>query len=98
MRRTILGLAFLASTLVGCGGGAGYYYASTPPPPLRREVVGVAPGPGYVWINGYWGWRGNSYTWVQGYYARPPRRGARWEEPRWEHDRGRYRFRQGHWR
>ena len=98
MRRTILGLTFLATSLIGCGGGYGYYYANTPPPPLRAEVVGVAPGPGYVWINGYWGWRGNAYTWVHGYYARPPHRGARWVEPHWDRDRGRYRFREGHWR
>jgi hypothetical protein len=24
-----------------------------PPPPVRVGVVGVAPGPGYVWIGGY---------------------------------------------
>ncbi len=91
MRRTILGLALLATSLVGCGGGYGYYYANS-------EVIGVAPGPGYVWINGYWAWRGNSYTWVPGYYARPPRRGAVWVAPRWEHQGGRYRFHEGHWR
>ena len=23
-------------------------------------------GPGYVWVNGYWGWRGNAHVWVAG--------------------------------
>lgn len=27
-----------------------------PPPPVRVGVVGVAPGPGYVWIAGYKRW------------------------------------------
>jgi hypothetical protein len=98
MRRSILGLALVATSLVGCGGGYGYYYAGTPPPPLRAEVIGVAPGPGYVWINGYWGSRGGRYAWVPGYYARPPHRGAHWEEPRWERHGDRYRFHEGRWR
>jgi WXXGXW repeat (2 copies) len=97
MRRSILALTFSAFSLIGCAGGYGYY-ASTPPPPIRAEVVGVAPGPGYVWINGYWGWRGRSYAWVPGYYTRPPRARARWVEPRWERDHNRYRFHEGRWR
>jgi hypothetical protein len=98
MKKSMLALAFATVALIGCGGGGGYYYASTPPPPLRYESIGVAPGPGYVWLNGYWGWRGNRYVWVPGYYARPPRHRAVWVEPRWERYNGRYRFREGHWR
>ncbi|MBZ5602987.1 MAG: YXWGXW repeat-containing protein [Acidobacteriia bacterium] len=98
MRRSILALALAGFSLAACGGGYGYYYANTPPPPMRGEVVGVAPGPGYVWVNGYWGWRGNAYSWVPGYYARPPHAHAVWVSPRWDRDRGRYRFREGHWR
>ena len=33
------------------------------PPALRAEVV-PAPRPGYVWINGYWEWRGGKHEWV----------------------------------
>ena len=99
MRRSILALSFAVTSLVGCGGGGyAYYYASAPPPPLRAEVVGVAPGPGYVWINGYWGSRGGRYEWVGGRYVRPPHRGARWEEPRWERRGDRYHFHDGRWR
>lgn len=98
MKRRMMVLPLAALMIVGCSGGAGYYYASAPPPPIRAEVIGVAPGPGYIWINGYWGWRGSRYVWVPGYYARPPHPHAVWVAPRWEHDRGRYRFREGHWR
>lgn len=97
MKRSLLALAFAAVTLVGCGGG-GYYYATSEPPPLRAEYVGVAPGPGYVWINGYWGWRGNNYYWVPGRYERPPHRGSYWVAPHWERHGNHYVMRQGHWR
>ena len=98
MKRSILAVMIAGLSLAACGEGTGYYYANTPPPPLRREVVGVAPGPGYVWINGYWGSRGNGYAWVPGYYSRPPRAHAVWVAPRWDRDHGRYHFREGHWR
>lgn len=100
MRRSLwLGLALGTLMLAGCAGGVGYgYYATTAPPPLRAEVYGVAPGPGYVWINGYWGRGGTGYAWVPGRWERPPHRGEHWEQPRWEHHGGRYQLHEGHWR
>src|SRR4051794_40905129 len=85
-------------TLAGCAGVGVSYYSRTPPPPLRVETYGVAPGPGYVWTNGYWGWQRNNYVWVPGRWTRPPRARAVWVEPRWESRSGRYYFRPGHWR
>jgi hypothetical protein len=97
MKRTwLLAPVFAAFTMAACGGAV--YYASAPPPPLRAEVVGVAPGPGYVWVNGYWGWRGNQHVWIGGSYMRPPRARAVWVAPRWEHRGGRYYFHEGRWR
>ncbi len=86
----------MASSMVACGGAV--YYASAPPPPLRAEFVGVAPGPGYVWVNGYWGWRGNQHVWIAGSYMRPPHPRAVWVAPRWENRGGRYYFHEGRWR
>jgi hypothetical protein len=96
MKRSLLIAAFAAFTIVGCGGGV--YYAAVPPPPVRYEALGPAPGPGYVWINGYWGWGGSAYAWVPGRYVRPPRPRAVWVAPRWEAHGGRYRFHEGRWR
>ncbi len=59
---------------------------------------GVAPGPGYVWMGGYWGYRGNAYAWVPGRWAVPPRPHAAWAPGYWEHHGGRYRFHEGRWR
>src|SRR5215831_4770386 len=58
VRRGLMAAAAVGGlALAGCAGGYGYY-ASTPPPPVRYEVRGYAPSPGYVWIDGYWGYRG----------------------------------------
>jgi hypothetical protein len=96
MKRTLLlAPVVMAFTMVACGGAV--YYASVPPP-LRAEVVGVAPGPGYVWVNGYWGWRGNQHVWIGGSYMRPPHPRAVWIAPRWEARGGRYYFHEGRWR
>jgi hypothetical protein len=89
-------LVFSAFSTVGCAGGV--YYANVPPPPVRVETYGPAPGPGYVWINGYWGWRGNTHVWVGGNWARPPRARAVWVAPYWERAGSRYRFHEGRWR
>src|SRR5579872_4042601 len=95
MKRAMLVMVFSAVAMVACGGGP-VYYANVPPPPIRAEVVGVAPGPGYVWVGGYWGWSGLAHVWVPGRWAVPPHRHARWVEPRWDRDGRHYRFHEGH--
>ncbi len=70
----------------------------SPPPPPRREVVYARPGPGYVWVNGYWSWRGGRHVWIAGHYEQPPRGHRAWEEPRWERRGGNYIFIEGRWR
>ncbi|HLL21743.1 MAG TPA: YXWGXW repeat-containing protein [Kofleriaceae bacterium] len=51
------------------------------PPAMRAERY--APRRGFVWVNGYWDWRGDNYVWVSGHYERE-RRGYRWRDRRWE--------------
>ena len=102
MRQRILAGAFvfLGTALVGCGVGYGYssgYVAYAPPAP-RYGVVGVAPGPGFVWIDGYWGWRGNSYAWIDGRWDRPPHGRRAWVRGEWRHEGHGWRFHEGHWR
>jgi len=99
MKRT-LGLVVILGglSLAGCAGGYGGYYASVPPPALRYEQRGIAPGAGYAWIDGYWGYNGGRYNGVPGRWDRPPRGRSRWEAGRWETRHGRYHYREGHWR
>jgi hypothetical protein len=68
-----------------------------PPPPVERVVA--APGPGYVWIPGYYDWAGNRWAWRSGHWERPPRQGAVWVPPRTvQRDRGEIEFRVGIWK
>ena len=73
-----------AQPYYAAGYEGGYYdgVVTVAPPPPQVEVVGLAPGPGYFWIGGYWGWRGGRHYWVDG----------RWEH----HQNGWYRI-EGHW-
>ncbi len=54
-----------------------------PPPPMPYEQIMPPPGPGYVWVPGYWEGRGDQWYWVRGQYVRPPRPNAVWVEPRY---------------
>jgi len=67
------------------------------PPPVRVEVVPGAPGPGYVWVNGYWNWNG-AWVWVPGRYVFPPRPHLVWVPGVWIHERHGWRWHHGHWR
>ncbi len=72
-------------------------YPTFGPPGLRAEVMVGRPGPGYVWISGYWGWGSGRYHWVPGHWVRE-RRGHSWVDGRWEPQGRRWVWRKGHWR
>ncbi len=99
MKQKLLGVAFvlMGTVLAGCAGGGGGFYVQSAPPPPRYGVVGVAPGPGFVWTNGYWARRGGGWSWVPGRWVRPPRAHIRWVDPRWEREGSGWRFHRGHW-
>ena len=98
-RTVLLGMVLASFIMAGCGAHVrAYGYVSAPPPPPRVEAYGVAPGPGVVWIGGYWRWVGRDYVWTPGRWVRPPRRGAVWAPGYWEHRHNRYRWHEGRWR
>jgi hypothetical protein len=76
--------------------GVGVYIGRTPPP-LRYEARPPIPGPGYVWIDGFYEpWQGG-YRWHPGYWNRPPYEGAYWVHPHYDHyDRG-WAYHEGFW-
>jgi WXXGXW repeat (2 copies) len=74
----------------------GLVVGAPPPPPPPGVVVapvGVAPGPGYVWVPGYWDWVDGRWVWVDGRWVLPPRPHGVWVEPKVE-----FRLHRGHWR
>ena len=100
MKRKMLATAvvMLGTALSACAAHGGYGMRYGPPPPPRYGVIGVAPGPGYVWAEGYWDWRGSNWYWVRGSWLRPPRPRAAWVPGYWQPHGREYRFRAGRWR
>jgi hypothetical protein len=98
MNRNLLpaALVLAGAALTGCAGGA-YVVAEGPPPP-RYGVMGYAPGPGYLWTDGFYDLRGSSWVWVPGEWRRPPRRGAVWVSPVWVRSGRAWKFHRGYWR
>ena len=98
--KRILPLAglLLAAILPGCAAGGAYVGRYGPPPPPRYGIVGVTPGPGFVWCDGFWDWRGGRWFWVSGGWRRPPHRRAVWVPGYWHEEHSRYRFHRGYWR
>ncbi|SRR5579871_436236 len=90
----------LGGTLLGtaCTEPRGRLYVRIGPPAPVFETRVVAPGPGYVWIEGHHEWDGNRYVWRQGYWALPPRPRAVWEAGHWSRDRRGWYWVDGHWR
>lgn len=77
-------------------GAAPVVIAPSAPPPPPAEAVVVAPGPGYVWITGYWGWVGGRHVWTQGRWV-APRPGYRWVPRRWAQGPGGWHQHGGYW-
>ena len=106
IRKTLVSVLFAAGTLGIVALTATYATtseASTPvgisvriaPPPLRHEIIPV-PRRGYVWVPGYWNWRGNRHVWVAGSWVRE-RRGYIYQPHRWEQRGDRWYFNRGRW-
>ena len=102
---TALASIALASVLSGCVVAVRaplpplpVVYVDRAPPAAYNEVVTVAPGPGYVWVGGYYGWSGRDYLWNRGYWSLPARGYTTWSPGYWHrHDRGHY-WVPGQWR
>jgi hypothetical protein len=68
------------------------------PPPLRVDARIAAPGPGYLWVDGYWDWGHGDWVWVPGAWARAPHARATWVRPGYHQRHGRWYYSRGHWR
>lgn len=67
------------------------------PPPLPVYDQPVIPGPGYIWMPGYWAYGPYGYYWVPGTWVLPPGVGLLWTPPWWDWNGSVYVFRPGYW-
>jgi hypothetical protein len=67
------------------------------PPLLPVYAQPPVPGPGYIWIPGYWAWNGTGYYWAPGTWVAPPQVGLLWTPPYWGWSSGVYAFHPGYW-
>lgn len=97
MRKLIVGsllTASLAALPAAAGTSVDFHVNVAPPAPLYEVVP--APRAGYVWVPGYWDWRGHHHHWVSGYWVRH-RPGPYYEPVRRVYRDGHYHRRAG-WR
>jgi hypothetical protein len=97
----VLALAVLAGPVTGCvayGPRPGVLYVGVRPPVERVEVIPAAPGVGFVWIKGYYAYRGGEYAWEPGRWERPAEGRTAWVPHHWEHDSHGWYLVEGHWR
>ena len=101
MIRTVIGTLFVTGLLFSGNATAAvnaHVYVNIRPPAPIVETRVAAPGPGFVWVSGYYRHDGRAYVWVPGSWERPPHARAAWVRPRWAHDRHGYYMVEGHWR
>jgi hypothetical protein len=67
------------------------------PPALPVYEQPPVPGPGYLWIPGYWGWDGGDYYWVPGTWSFAPVTGYLWTPGYWGWGNGAYLWHAGYW-
>jgi len=94
--------AFSAFTIAAPGPAAAQVdvgiSVTVPPPALPVYAQPVVPGPGYIWIPGYWAWGGpDGYYWVPGTWVLPPEVGLLWTPGYWAWGNGVYLWHAGYW-
>ena len=97
---SVLLVALLSWPAGGCATTAagGRVYVSTAPPPPVAEARGIAPGPGHVWVAGFYRWNQTRYVWVPGRWTAPPRPKAVWVPGHWQRTSRGYHWVEGRWR
>ena len=96
IRNILLGIILAAVGSLGCltAAPASYVYVQVGPPAPMVETVPARPGPGYVWVGGYWNWNGSRYVWVHGRYVR---HGGAWCGGHWRHEHHGWYWAPGRW-
>jgi len=98
MKRKLLAATLLAASLgatLSARADVGFFVNVPPPAPLVEVVP--APRPGWMWVPGYWEWRGHRHAWVGGHWVRE-RHGHYYAPGAWVMREGRYYYDAPGWR
>ncbi len=87
-------LLVLAIFLAGCGPSAVVVRERPVAPVVVRPV---APGAGYVWVEGNYVRRGRGYVYSPGYWAVPPRGRSAYRPGYWVQSPRGYYYKRGRW-
>jgi hypothetical protein len=89
-------LLFLGLSLQPSSGAVAVSVGIAPPAiPIYEQPF--CPGPGYVWVPGYWAYGPYGYYWVPGAWVLPPGVGFLWTPGYWAYRGGNYLFIDGYW-
>jgi hypothetical protein len=86
--------AVVAMAMIGC---APTVTVRTAPPAIPFYEQPFCPGPGYLWVPGYWAYGSNGYYWVPGIWERAPHVGWMWTPGYWGWYGGAYVWHGGYW-
>jgi hypothetical protein len=67
------------------------------PPEMPVYEQPMAPGDGYLWTPGYWGWANDDYYWSPGTWVMPPEVGFLWTPGYWGWGGAGFMFNDGYW-
>lgn len=97
---SLAALVLAAGLTAACVGPPppGVNYVRVRPPRVQVEIRTSAPGPGHVWLPGYYTWDGGRYVWVPGRWDISPSPGRHWVPGRWRSHRGQWYWVEGRWR
>jgi len=93
----LLFVAVLALGMASTSQSAVFVSVAIAPPPIPVYTQPICPGPGYLWIPGYWAYGFDGYYWVPGYWVLPPFVGALWTPGYWGWTNGLYVWHAGYW-
>jgi hypothetical protein len=93
----LLFVAVLALGTASISQGSVFVSVAIAPPPIPVYAQPICPGPGYLWVPGYWAYGPVGYYWVPGYWVLPPFVGALWTPGYWGWVNGAYTWHAGYW-
>ena len=95
VRSLLLAVTLLVAS--ASSSAAVFVSVSVAPPPLPVYEQPIMPGPGYIWVPGYWAWGPAGFYWVPGTWVLAPYVGALWTPGYWGWDGAFYIWHAGYW-